>query len=73
MKSIHVIPVAAVGEQRPHQEDRGCWCGPEWAVDCRGTLPGDDLRIFLHRGAGSATAEALFESRVRKGAPVRVP
>jgi hypothetical protein len=69
---IHLLPIEEVAA-RPHQSSRGCWCGPQYAIDIRSTLGRDDVRVLLHRGSTAPTAdEKLLALRARKGVVVEL-
>lgn len=64
---IHLVPVSEVAA-RPHQESRGCWCGPVYAIDIRSTLARDDVRVLVHRSSVNPEQnQALLALRARKG------
>lgn len=72
---VHLVPVAeaAAAAARPHQESRGCWCGPTFAIDVRSTLGRTDVRVLLHRGMVNAAFDEFIGLRSRKGEFVSLP
>lgn len=66
---LDLMPVNKVAAQFVgHSPGRACPCRPVYAIDCRGTWPGqDDLRVLLHRNPGQEEDERLVRLRARKG------
>lgn len=69
---LHLAPINDAATM-PHQPSRGCWCGPQFAIDVRPTAGRDDVRVLLHRATGTAQLEEFIALRARKGEIVAIP